>query len=99
MMVVTPFVKLPLRISSLSLILWTLPLPHSTKRSNHMNHHYEIFLRCRYYHIHLNPHKCVFCVESNRLLEFVVSKEGIRLDPIKVEAMLNLPLHASLQQL
>jgi hypothetical protein len=72
---------------------------HSAKRQDHPTHLREIFLRCRHYRIRLNPHKCVFCVESGRLLGFIVSREGIRLDPLKVEAILNLPPPASLQQL
>jgi hypothetical protein len=58
-----------------------------------------IFLRCRFYRIRLNPHKCVFCVESGRLLGFIVSRHGIWVDPIKVEAILNLPPPSSLRQL
>eukprot|EP00253_Pinus_taeda_P012667 PITA_12667 len=72
---------------------------HSAKRKDHPAHLREIFLRCRHYNIRLNPHKCVFCVELGRLLGFVVSQEGIRLDPLKVEAIVNLPPPATLQQL
>eukprot|EP00253_Pinus_taeda_P022688 PITA_22688 len=36
----------------------------STERADHPLHLREIFLRCRHYNIRLNPHKCVFCVES-----------------------------------
>ena len=72
---------------------------HSTKRQDHHTHLRDIFLRCRHYRIRLNPHKCVFCVESDRLLRFIVSQEGIHLDPLKVEAIVNLPPPASLHQL
>lgn len=58
-----------------------------------------IFTRCRNYNIHLNPHKCVFCVQSSQLLGFIVSKEGIRVDPLKVEAILNLLAPFGLTQL
>ena len=51
--------------------------PHSRKRIQHPDHLQLIFERCRYYKIHLNPHKCVFCVESGRLLGFIVSSRGI----------------------
>jgi hypothetical protein len=37
---------------------------HSMHRQDHPTHLRAIFLRCRYYRIRLNPHKCVFCVES-----------------------------------
>jgi len=39
-------------------------LAHSAKRQDHPIHLCDIFLRCRHYRIRLNPHKCVFCVES-----------------------------------
>eukprot|EP00253_Pinus_taeda_P035459 PITA_35459 len=56
-------------------------------------------MRCRHYRIRLNPHKCVFCIETGRLLGFVVSKAGICVDPSKVEAIINLPPPSSLRQL
>ena len=72
---------------------------HSLRRVDHPMHLRAIFVRCRFYRIRLNPHKCVFCVESDRLLGFIVSRHGIRVDPIKVEAILNLPPPSSLHQL
>ena len=49
--------------------------------------------------IRTNPHKCVFCVESGRLLGFIVSNKGIQVDPLKVEAIVNLPPPRSIRQL
>jgi hypothetical protein len=37
---------------------------HSLRRADHPNHLRAIFVRCRFYRIRLNPHKCVFCIES-----------------------------------
>ena len=56
-------------------------------------------MRCRHYRIRLNLHKCVFCVESGRLLGFVVSKAGICIYPSKVEAIVKLPPPSTLCQL
>jgi len=39
-----------------------LPM-HSMHHSDHPANLRAIFLRCRFYRICLNPHKCVFCVE------------------------------------
>jgi hypothetical protein len=64
---------------------------HSMCHVDHPIHLCAIFLQCRFYHIRLNPHKCVFCVESSRILGFIVSRQGIWVDPLKVEAILNLP--------
>ena len=72
---------------------------HSPKRIDHPNHLRLIFERCIYNKIRLNPHKCVFCVESGRLLGFIVSSRGIQVDPLKVEAIVNLPPPCSLRQL
>jgi hypothetical protein len=72
---------------------------HSMHRVDHPIHLRAIFLRCHFYHIRLNPHKCVFCVESSQLLDFIVSRQWIRVDPLKVEVILNLPPPSSLRQL
>ena len=45
---------------------------HSRKRIDHPVHLRLIFERCRHYKIHLNPHKCIFIVESGILLGFIV---------------------------
>jgi hypothetical protein len=39
------------------------------------------------------------CVESDRLLGFIISRQGIQVDPLKVEAVLNLPPPSTLLQL
>ena len=72
---------------------------HSTKRKDHPDHLHQIFLHCRRYNIRLNLHKCVFCVDSGRILWFIVSKDIIHLDPLKVESIVNLPSPSSLHHL
>jgi hypothetical protein len=72
---------------------------HSSNRSDHVDHLRAIFLRCRFYRILLNPHKCIFVVEFGRLLNFFVSKDEIRVDPLKIKAILSLPPPANLTQL
>ena len=62
---------------------------HSQWREDHPGH----------YNIRLNPHKCVFCVETGRLLGFVVPKDGIRIDPLKIAAILALPSPTNLFEL
>jgi hypothetical protein len=61
---------------------------HSRKRVDHSTHLRLVFERCHYYRIHLNPHKCIFCIRSGHLLGFLVSEHGIMVDPMKVEAIL-----------
>ena len=71
----------------------------SQKRTDHPSHIRMVFERCRFYKIRLNPNKCVFAVTSGRLLGFIVSDEGIRVDPFKVEAIVQLPPPSSICQL
>jgi hypothetical protein len=58
-----------------------------------------IFIRCHYFRIHLNPNKCSFCIMSGRLLRFIVSTIGIMVDPLKVEAIVQLPPPCTILQL
>jgi hypothetical protein len=52
-------------------------LVHSMRRQDHLAHLQAIFVRCCYCHIRLNLHKCVFCVESDGIIGFIVSIHGI----------------------
>ena len=63
---------------------------HSQRGEDHPGHLREIFLRCRHYNIRLNPHKFVFYIEMGPLLGFVVSKDGIRIDPLKISIISDL---------
>ena len=74
-------------------------LTHSMHQVDHPTHLRAIFVRCQFYRIRLNPHKCVFCVELDRILGFIVSCQGIRVDPLKVEVVLNLPPPSTVRQL
>jgi hypothetical protein len=71
----------------------------SRKRTDHPTHLRLIFERCRYFRIRLNPNKCSFCVTSGRLLGFIVSTTGIMVDPLKVEAIIQLPPPRTILQL
>ena len=62
----------------------------SRMRMRHSYHLRLVFERCHHYLVKLNPHKRIFCVNSGHLLVFIVSKEGIRVDPLKVEEILQL---------
>jgi hypothetical protein len=71
----------------------------SKKRTQHLDDLRIIFQRCRQYNICLNPLKCVFCVTAGRLLGFIVSQSGITVDPLKVQAITELPPPRNLRQL
>jgi hypothetical protein len=72
---------------------------HSRKRVDKSTHLPLVFERCCHYHIHLNPHKCIFFISSGRLLGFLVSETGIMVDPLKVEAILRFPPLHTIRQL
>ena len=71
----------------------------SRKQAQHIDNLWQVFLRCRKYNICLNPLKCVFCVPAGRLLRFIVSHKGIMVDPLKVQAILDLPSPKTWHQL
>jgi hypothetical protein len=62
-------------------------MAHSYKRAQHLLHLHLVFEWCRFYRFRLNPQECIFCVTSSHILGFIVSKKGIMVDPLKVEAI------------
>jgi len=50
-----------------------------------------LFERLRRYKLRLNPAKCSFGVKFGKLLYFVVSDRGIKVDPDKVKAIQSMP--------
>jgi hypothetical protein len=71
----------------------------SKKHTQHLDDLRVIFQRCRQYNIRLNPLKCVFCVTAGHLLGFIVSQNGITVDPLKVQAITEIPPPRNLRQL
>lgn len=63
---------------------------HSKNRDKHLAYMKSIFDRCQKYKIRLNPHKCIFCNVSGRLLGFIISNYRIMVDPPKVKAIIQL---------
>jgi hypothetical protein len=71
----------------------------SKKQTQHLDDLRVVFQRCRQYNIRLNPLKCVFCITIGRLLGFIVSQHGITVDPLKVQAITEIPPPRNLHQL
>lgn len=63
----------------------------SHDRGEHISALKSFFDRIRKYNLRLNPQKCVFGVTSGKLLGFIVSKDGIKVDSDKVKAIQELP--------
>ena len=72
---------------------------HSHLRVRHPFHLQLVFKISCHYQVRLNPHKCIFCMKVGCLLGFIMYKEGIRVDPLKVEAILQLSPPRNIQQL
>ena len=43
------------------------------------------------YRLRLNLNKCVFKASSRKLLGFIVSQRGIKVDPMKIQAIWDMP--------
>ena len=69
------------------------------KLSQHLDELQQVFLCCHKYEVHLNPIKCVFCVLADHLLRFIISHKGIAVEPVKVQAILNILSPCALRQL
>lgn len=58
-----------------------------------------IFERLEKYKVYLNPKKCVYGVQSRKLLGYIVSRRGIEVDPTKVKDIMEMPPPTILKQL
>jgi hypothetical protein len=50
----------------------------------------ETFNNLRKYNMMLNPMKCVFGVPAGQLLGFIISHRGIKVNPEKIKAILEI---------
>jgi hypothetical protein len=63
----------------------------SKNKKDHLSHLRVVLERCRKFDISLNPKKLVFAVEQGKLLGFIVSKDGMIIDPERTQAIAKLP--------
>ncbi len=64
---------------------------HSESWGEHLQHLDAVLCKLREVNLKLNPSKCCFVAKTITFLGHVVSKEGIRPDPGKIEAVLHFP--------
>jgi hypothetical protein len=64
---------------------------HSESWDEHLQHLNAVLCKLREVNLKLNPNKCCFAAKSITFLGHVVSKEGTRPDPGKIEAILHFP--------
>jgi hypothetical protein len=67
----------------------------SSSDVEHCEHLKRVFLKCRKFGISLNPKKSLFSMKEGKLLGHIVSVEGVRIDPSRVEAIQTLSLPRS----
>lgn len=71
----------------------------SQSDQQHLDHLRQVLLKCRKYSISLNPKKYLFDLEEAKLLGHIISKEGIRIDPARIEAILQIPHPRNVKEL
>eukprot|EP00253_Pinus_taeda_P015145 PITA_15145 len=73
--------------------------PFSKSDQEHLKHLRKIFMRCRKYGISLNPKKSLFALKEGKLLGHIISKYGIRIDPERIQAILQIPYPRNIKEL
>ncbi|XP_050278161.1 uncharacterized protein LOC126719673 [Quercus robur] len=63
----------------------------SKDRRSHTTNLRKFYKRIKEYRLRLNPQKCTFGVTARKLLGFLVSDKGIKVDPFKIKAILEMP--------
>lgn len=63
----------------------------SKTEDDHMDHLRKLFSRLRKFQLRLNPAKCTFEVRSGKLLGFIMSQNGIEVDPDKFRDIQDMP--------
>ena len=53
----------------------------------HIQHLERVFQKCMKFGVSLNPKKSHFALEEGKLLGHIISKDDIRIDPSRVEAI------------
>jgi hypothetical protein len=67
----------------------------SKNKEDHLAHLRSILQRCRKYDISLNPKKSLFVVGQGKMLGFIVSNEGMIIDPKRTQVISKLPAPSS----
>ncbi|KAG5729761.1 hypothetical protein E4T56_gene910 [Termitomyces sp. T112] len=66
-------------------------LIYSNSLAEHSEHVRCVLERLREYHLHAKPEKCSFHTTEVKYLRVIVTPDGVRMDPTKVDAILNWP--------
>jgi hypothetical protein len=74
-------------------------LIYSKSLDEHIEHLCAIFGALREARLFANIEKCTFCTDRVAFLGYVVTSQGIEVDEVKIEAIKNWPIPATLTQL
>ena len=58
--------------------------------NQHLDHLRQVFIKCVKFGISLNPKKSLFGLEEGKFLGHIISKDGIRIDHPRIEAILQI---------
>jgi hypothetical protein len=72
---------------------------YSASDKQQLEHLKKVFQECRKFGISLNPKKSHFGVEERKLLGHIISKEGIKIDPNRIEGILKIGTPRSKKEL
>ena len=56
----------------------------------HLEHSRKVFEKCIKFGIYLNPKKTLFGLQEGKILGHIISEEGIKIDPKRIEAILQI---------
>jgi hypothetical protein len=71
----------------------------SRSNDEHLRHLRRVFEKYRRFGISLNPKKILFGLEEGKLLGHIISKDGIKIDPSRIEAIQKLEHPRNLKEL
>ena len=71
----------------------------SKSDQQHLDHLRQVFLTCKKYGISLNSKKSLFGLEEGKLLGHIISRDGIKIDPDRIQAILQIPHPRSIREL
>eukprot|EP00253_Pinus_taeda_P035115 PITA_35115 len=71
----------------------------SKSYQEHLYHLWQVFLICGKYGVKLNPKKSLFGLEEGKLLGHIISKDGIRIYPDKIQVILQVSHPRNIKEL
>ena len=72
---------------------------YSKTEEEHLEHLRKVFEKCRRFGLSLNPKKTVFGLQEGKILGHIISEKGIRIDPQRVEGILQITHPRNIKEL